>query len=503
MKKLMTISLLMAGTMGMMSSCSSSEDTPVPTPPDGGNTIVVGGVINPEGTQDFEITGNQTLKKGTYLMKGWCYVTEGATLTIEPGTVIKGDKDTKAALVVEPGGKLIAEGTVDQPIVFTSEQEPGNRRPGDWGGVILCGKATNNKGRMPIEGGPRTIHGGNDDNDNSGILRYVRIEFAGFPFAVDQEINGLTMGSVGRGTTIDHIQVSYCNDDSYEWFGGAVNCKYLIAYHGWDDEFDTDNGYSGNVQFFLGIRNPRIADTSYSNGFESDNNADGASTSPYTNVVFSNGTLVGPMGQVDDFSNTKDYTASADGLNPNNGSKNGVFQAAMQIRRNSKLNCFNTVALGWPVGLLLDAEKGNPGSPVFAENGDLKLRNIFFAGMGVLGSDINKGLTDQYSADGVNVAPGETRVSNSHTFFLKSANNNKAYDAIADLKLKQPNSKATSPNYGPVSGSPLLNAADFTDALLTGSFFTRVSYVGAFASDSDVDNWTKGWANFDPQNTRY
>ena len=90
-------------------------------------------------------------------------------------------------------------------------------------------------------------------------------------------------------------------------------------------------------------------------------------------------------------------------------------------------------------------------------------------------------MIDQYFADGVNVAPGETRVSNSHTFFLKSANNNKAYDAIADLKLKQPNSKATSPNYGPVSGSPLLNAADFTDALLTGSFFTRVSYVGAFA----------------------
>ncbi len=502
MRKFKSLALLMAGAMGVMSSCSDSDSN---TSGSEGNTIISGNVINPEGIQDFEIKGNQTIKKGTYLMKGWCYITEGATLTIEPGTIIKGDKDTKAALIVERGGKLIAEGTAANPIVFTSEQEAGNRKPGDWGGIIVCGKATNNKGLMQIEGGPRSMHGGSDDNDNSGTLRYVRIEFAGYPFAVDQEINGLTMGSVGRGTTIDHVQVSYCNDDSYEWFGGAVNCKYLIAYHGWDDEFDTDNGFSGNVQFFLGVRNPKIADTSLSNGFESDNNADGASTSPYTKVVFSNGTLVGPMGQADDFSNTKEYTASADGLNPNNGSKNGVFQAAMQIRRNSKLNCFNTVALGWPVGLLLDAEKGNPGSPTFAENGELKLRNIFFAGMTYLGSDVNKRTenADVYSATGKEADIDYTRVSNSHTFFLKTENQNKAFDLIADLKLKQPNSKAANANYGPTAGSPLLNAANFTDSFLTDGFFTKVTYVGAFASDNDADNWTKGWANFDPQNTAY
>lgn len=496
------MALLAAGVMGLMGSCSSSDDG---TPGTGGTTIVEGSVINPEGIQDFEITGNQTIKKGTYLLKGWCYVTEGATLTIEPGTVIKGDKDTKAALIVEPGGKLIAEGTVSEPIVFTSEEEPGNRRPGDWGGIILCGRATNNKGIMPVEGGPRTLHGGNKDDDNSGILRYVRIEFAGYPFAVDQEINGLTMGSVGRGTTIDHVQVSYCNDDSYEWFGGTVNCKYLIAYHGWDDEFDTDYGFSGKIQYFLGIRSPKIADTSYSNGFESDNNADGASTSPYTKVVFSNGTLVGPMGQAADFSNTKEYTSGADGLNPNNGSKNGVFQAAMQVRRNSKLNCFNTTALGWPVGLLLDAEKGNPGSPVFAENGELKLRTIYFAGMKYLGSDVNKRTEDAdvYSATGKEEDIDRSRVSNSHTFFLKAENKNKNFETIADLKLKQPNSKEVQPNYGPMADSPLLNAADFTDELLSGAFFDKVTYVGAFASDNEADDWTKGWANFDPQNTRY
>ena len=203
---------------------------------------------NPDGVQigngdaEFVFTGKQTLKKGTYLLKGWVYIADGAQLTIEPGTIIKGDKQTKAALIAERGGKLIAKGTATEPIVFTSEEQPGSRKPGDWGGIILCGKAKNNQQEMQIEGGPRSKHGGSDDNDNSGILSYVRIEFAGYPFQTDQEINGLTLGSVGSATQIDHIQISYSNDDSFEWFGGTVNCKYLVAYHGWDDDFDTDNG---------------------------------------------------------------------------------------------------------------------------------------------------------------------------------------------------------------------------------------------------------------------
>ena len=196
------------------------------------------GVVIGNGDQNFVFKGKQTLKKGTYLLKGWVYIADGAELTIEPGTVIKGDKDTKAALIAEPGGKLIAKGTQTSPIVFTSEMAAGSRKPGDWGGIILCGKAPNNNGvlNQQIEGGPRTKHGGTDANDNSGDLEYVRIEFAGYPFQKDQEINGLTLGSVGAGTTIDHVQVSYSNDDSYEWFGGTVNCQHLIAYRGWDDE---------------------------------------------------------------------------------------------------------------------------------------------------------------------------------------------------------------------------------------------------------------------------
>lgn len=232
------------------------------------------------GDDEFVFNGKQILPKGTYTLKGWIYIANGAELTLQPGTVIKGDKTSKASLIVERGGKLHAQGTKSEPIVFTSAQPKGNRKPGDWGGIILCGKAPNNQKEMQIEGGPRTRHGGSDPADNSGTLSYVRIEFAGYPFQANQEINGLTMGSVGSGTKIDHIQVSYSNDDSYEWFGGTVNCKHLIAYKGWDDDFDTDNGFCGKVQFCLSIRDSRIADTSNSNGFESDNWKDGTNLSP-------------------------------------------------------------------------------------------------------------------------------------------------------------------------------------------------------------------------------
>ncbi|HBZ35309.1 MAG TPA: hypothetical protein DEO33_02630, partial [Rikenellaceae bacterium] len=276
----------MIALWSLMPSCSK-DDNPGSEEEVADSVLFNGNQIG-SGDQEFEIKSSYTLKKGTYILKGWVYVIDGVTLTIEPGTVIKGDKDTKAALIIERGGKLIAEGTKNEPIVFTSNQSAGSRKPGDWGGVIICGKATNNKREMIIEGGPRSSHGGDNDDDNSGVMSYVRIEFAGYPFKTDQEINGLTLGSVGRGTRMDHIQVSYSNDDSYEWFGGTVDAKYLIAYHGWDDDFDSDNGYRGRIQFGLVVRNPRIADKSSSNGLESDNNAEGTTELPLTTPVFSN-----------------------------------------------------------------------------------------------------------------------------------------------------------------------------------------------------------------------
>ena len=498
--------LMLAATMG---SCSDNDD-PTPNPgsvytwtTDGGikacDHLLFGedGKDNAEGTvigngdQELVFKGKQTIKKGVYTLKGWIYIADGSELTIEPGTIIKGDKATKAALIVERGGKLIAQGAADAPIVFTSAQPAGQRRPGDWGGVIICGKAHNNQTSMQIEGGPRTQHGGDNDADNSGVLSYVRIEFGGFPFKADQEINGLTLGSVGSGTKIDHVQVSYSNDDSFEWFGGTVNCKYLVAYKGWDDDFDTDNGFSGKVQFGLSVRDPRIADQSQSNGFESDNCADGAQVSPYTTATFSNITFVGPKTAAD-FQNSNSYI-TAGSYFPNNGSGLGKFQAAMQIRRSSRLNCVNSVVTDWPIGLIIDGEKGV--TPAQAKAGTLRLQNIFIANADILGSDANKCYEDKEYDYKAKAVKADSKQSYSHTFFETAANNNRYFADKSALMLTD--GKGVGVAFMPQTGSNLFGAQNFSGL---DSWFDQVTYIGAFNAN---DNWLDGWTNFDPQNAQY
>ena len=184
-------------------------------------------------------------------------------------------------MIITRGAKIEAVGTVDKPIVFTSNMAAGARDRGDWGGLILLGKAKNNKGNsVPIEGisdaTDKGKHGGTDDADNSGTLKYVRVEYAGIPLSPDNEINGVTFGSVGSGTTVDYVQVYRSGDDAFEWFGGSVNAKHLLAVGTWDDDFDTDNGYSGKIQFAIAQRIHSIADVSGSNGFESDNDSNGS-----------------------------------------------------------------------------------------------------------------------------------------------------------------------------------------------------------------------------------
>ncbi|MEG1935747.1 MAG: hypothetical protein RR141_07100, partial [Rikenellaceae bacterium] len=221
-----------------------------------------------DGSVAYVLNENVTLSyPNTYHLQGFVYVPDGITLTIEPGVVIKGDKETKGTLIVERGGKIMAKGTPQMPIVFTSAAAPGNRKAGDWGGIIILGKAENNSGDMTIEGGVRSKHGGSDNADNSGVLSYVRCEFAGVEYTENNEINGITFGSVGSGTKVDHIQVSYSGDDSYEWFGGAVNATHLVSLGCWDDDFDTDNGFSGKIQFGVALRDALVADKSSSNAF--------------------------------------------------------------------------------------------------------------------------------------------------------------------------------------------------------------------------------------------
>ncbi len=378
-----------------------------------------------------EITTNTTwTKANVYLLNGWVYVTSGATLTIEAGTVIRGDKANKGALIIEPGGKLIALGTVNEPIIFTSNQAPGSRNYGDWGGVILCGKALVNKVNPQIEGGPRTIYGGTNDADTSGTLKYVRIEFPGIAFQPDKEINGLTFGGVGSGTTIDYIQVSYSGDDSYEWFGGKVNCRHLIAYRGWDDDFDTDYGFRGIVQFGVALRDPAIADPgSGSNGFESDNDGTGSSDTPITNAVFTNISMFGPM------------VTPTTTVNEN-------FKRGMHLRRNSKLQIFNAVFAGYVTGLYIEGP-----SITNAQNGDLKLKNVILAGCA---NDFGVASADLWSA------------ADEANWFFTPAFHNDTLASNSDLSIIDPFNLASKPNFSPVFAYKLNGWAYVVDgAMLT------------------------------------
>jgi hypothetical protein len=350
----------------------------------------------------------------------------------------------------------LTEGTAEKPIVFTSDQAAGSRDYGDWGGLILCGNAPVNANEPQIEGGPRTVYGGDNPEDNSGIVKYVRIEFAGYPLEPNKEINGLTCGGVGRGTTLEYIQVAFCGDDSFEWFGGTVNAKHLIAYKGWDDEFDTDYGYSGKLQFLLGVRDPKVADTSKSNGFESDNDANGSGNEPLTNPIFSNVTLIGPFyGESAGKAESEILYTTEDAAN---GAKGGQFQAAMHIRRNSALNVYNSVFTGWPYGLYLQG--ANAGATV---------KNVIFAGM-----------WENFKDDA------------SKSYFETTGLNNQVYASSNDLIAK--NADYSSVVVDKIGG------ADFSDSVLSDSFFDKVTYKGAFDGTND---WTKGWANWDPQNTAY
>jgi hypothetical protein len=435
-------------------------------------------LVTPSTGQVITVSGDITTDTkwyaaAKYMLSGFVYVKNNATLTIEPGTIIKGISNTKAALMIERGSKIIAAGTSDKPIVFTSDKPKGQRASGDWGGLVILGKAKTNKhdsgtGVGIAEGGIGSLYGGTDDEDNSGVLQYVRIEFPGIPLlaTANSEINGLTFYAVGRGTTVDHIQVSYSGDDSYEWFGGSVNCKYLVCIRGLDDEYDTDNGFSGNLQFLFGLRDPNISDQSGSNGYESDNDAEGDQLTPITKPTFSNVTLYGPL--------TVTATLPA----------NHLFKRAMHIRRSSQLSTYNSVFVGWPKGLFLDGALGN--TPTAADNNDLQIENCILAGM-TANYDVNTSGT---------IATPYTLAQMAAYFEAPSRGN--AFKTLTEI-LGSSLITITSPNLLPAAGSPVLTGASFTNTRLTNSFFTPVTFKGAFGTT----NWTTGWCNFDPQNTDY
>jgi hypothetical protein len=458
--------------------------------------------IPPKSIVDVEgvIEGNVTWTANKiYRLKGFVRVgeelvagnvTKIGNLTIEAGTTIIGDIVTKGTLVVHRGSKLNAVGTATAPIIFTSGQAVGARNPGDWGGVVLCGKATNNQGvNIELEGAYKGFHGGSTDNDNSGTLKYVRIEYAGVPIIPNAEINSLTMGSVGSGTVLEYVQASYGLDDSFEWFGGTVNAKYLIAYKGTDDDFDCDFGWTGTVQFALGYRDGNLADGSGSNGFEVDNDANGSANAPFTAPTFANVSIIGPRG-----SNT-----SFVDLN---------FQNGLQLRRNNKIKIYNTFVTGYPTGLYIDSQRGS--AKANAASGDLVTKNVVIAGTASHGSNgfSTTGTNSNIYGLGVAVSDVEqlSKSVASVSILIGTETPTNWFKAIAGNKIL-----ATTANTGisaslwSVTGRPVFTvAAGGTESLigtalptLTGT--TATDYVGAF---KDTD-WTATWAEFAPNTVLY
>lgn len=461
-------------------SCTKNEKTNTPTNSDKTVKVVSG-----------TLTGNVTWSKDTiYKLSGFVRVgsDDGTTidnaggkkgvLKIEAGTLIVGEKSSKGTLIVQRGSKIMAEGTATAPIIFTSEKAEGSKAAGDWGGLVICGLAPINiaGGHAELEGGYGAYFGGNTPTDNSGILKYVRVEYAGIPINPNQEINSFTFGGVGNGTTLSYLQASYGGDDSFEWFGGTVNADHLIAYRGVDDDFDTDNGYSGHIQFGLGIRDKNIADfgpSGASNGFESDNDANSSINAPFTTVEFSNMTIVGP----------KKDTATAIAT----PFKNGAL-----IRRNSKHKIFNSVIIGYPNAISVD------GNTTVANSiaGDMQIRNTVISGTN--GTNGNG-----YFVLGDVTTPSATTTwvtgtwATAKDWFLDATFGNSIvprWDALGiDGSIFE---AGITPTLTLTGSSPLLSGANFTGL---NSAFASVAYRGAFGAT----DWTTSWTEWNPQIKKY
>ncbi|HTY01634.1 MAG TPA: T9SS C-terminal target domain-containing protein [Bacteroidota bacterium] len=428
------------------------------------------------GRTTYHQTWNRTLSADTlYFLTGLYFVDSTYSITIPAGTVIVGD--TAATLIIRPGAKIFATGTASNPVVFTSERPGGQRDRGNWGGVIILGSAPTNQVNPQIEGGIIPgAYGGSNAADNSGVFQYCRIEFAGYRFQLDNEINGLTMGGVGSGTAIDHVQVSYSFDDSYEWFGGTVTPHHLVAYSGQDDDFDTDFGFSGKVQFGFSLRNPDVSETAsnqQSNGFESDNEGTASYNPPRTSALFSNMTLIGYK--------RVDTVAARTGRN---------FEYVAVLRRGTKESIYNSVICGFPGGISMrDVQTwSNP------REDTLQIRNTSLGSVGPLANFNVSGLSAGETADSVKAWFNTAGWSNLGGADVGTGRSTSAlgFTDMNDL---------IDPNPVPGSGSELIGSASFTNPRLSAGFFDMTAnYRGAFDPSKTLDQqWTAGWTNFNPQ----
>ncbi len=404
---------------------------------------------------------NITLTGGTYTIQGYVYFQTGTSLIVPAGTILKSDISQKGAIIIERGARIDANGTAQNPIVFTSGKAAGSRLRGDWGGIVILGNAPTNRPLSPaplIEGGIDRRYGGTNAADNSGTMRYVRIEWAGIAAEPGSEINGLTLGGVGSGTTLEYIQVSYGNDDAYELFGGTVDLKYLISYAASDDDYDFDFGYIGRIQYAVAQRRPEIGDTDAGNGVEADNDGSGTTAVPFTRPQLSNFTWIGSNGAA----NTHAFE--------NFGNR---------WRRAVQFSVRNSIMMGWPKG----GFSMESAATATALNTDVsEYRNCMI-----------HAIVDPYKVDAT--AGGVLTAAAVKTKLEAAAYGTVTYANASDIQLTAP-FNIDAPNYLPMVGSPALTGANFTGM---NAFFTPVTFRGAFGTT----NWTTGWVSYTPQTNVY
>lgn len=413
------------------------------------------------------ITADKQLFAGiTYIISGKVVVRSGATLFIEEGTVLKARKilpnTAASALIISRGARIEATGTNTSPIVFTSnEAKPAS---GDWGGIVILGRAPNNRNFNPfIEGidssnlpsnadfryGPTpATPGSGNANESSGILNYVRIEYAGAAVSPNNELNGLTCGSVGRGTILDFIEVLNGADDAFEFFGGTVNAKHLIALAPDDDAFDFDFGYRGNLQYCISVLSPtKPTYSSDPNGIESDNDAAGTEAAPRTRPTISNMTVIG-----------LEDSARASEFLPAPGSKR-ILNGA-RFRRSTSLNVRNSIFMGYPTGVRFES----PLTQADAGNFQYNIVQAF--------RTVNK----------------DANINGTNTKIL-----GEVFFSNETVDLTDP-FNSTSPDFRPSLASPASSGANFSGFTGTpATFFQTTTYRGAF---SLTTNWANTWSRF-------
>lgn len=316
--KLMAVVAL---STSLFTSCSSDDDNNKPSSTFVADPANFTGEIN-----DGEVVLDASK---VYKLTGKIQVNNGATLTIPAGTVIEGIGGTKSYIAVAQGGKINVNGTAAKPVIMTSGLT--TKAPGNWGGLVLCGKAPINR----VSGGASTAqsevadltYGGTISNDNSGSIKYLRIEYAGATFNGDKEFNALSFFGVGSGTTVENVQAFHGSDDGFEFFGGSVNTSNLIAIGNEDDQFDWTEGWNGTNTNWYG----KIDFGKGNRGIEADNFEFGYAYTPIANPTITNMTLIGP-GSAADASIYKE-------------------NQAIKFRRGTKGLITNVVLSGWSAGI--------------------------------------------------------------------------------------------------------------------------------------------------------